>query len=64
MDGKGNMEIIKEVEIKVKKCVDYGCVWHLDKYGNGCGKFIDLQTCVERNGRMTAEEAKKLGNIV
>lgn len=57
------MATIKEVDKKIKKCVDFGCVWHLDKYENGCGKFTDLQTCIDRNGRMTAEEARKKGLI-
>lgn len=57
------MAIVKEAQKTIKKCVDYGCVWHLDKYENGCGKFTDLQTCIERDGGMTAEEARKEGLI-
>lgn len=65
------MAIIREIQInkKVKRCVDYGCVWNScnyeneEKYENGCIKFTDLQTCIERNGRMTEEEARKKGLI-
>lgn len=58
-----NMAIVKEADKRIKKCIDCECVWHLDKYENGCGKYPDVQTCIERNGKMTREEAEKLGLV-
>lgn len=63
MESHKKIGTMKEVTITIKKCVDKECVWRSDKYQNGCGKYPNLQTCIDQHGKMLEDEAIELGLI-